>query len=61
MLDVSAAGAKLVAEVDAIVGTSFKLSIVPRSIVRKECEVVWRTGRVIGVKFVDNTREPQPG
>jgi len=57
VLDVSAGGAKLVADIDALVGSSFKLSVAPRSLVRKPCEVVWRKGRVIGVKFaVDDAR-----
>jgi PilZ domain len=61
VLDVSAGGAKLVADIDAIVGTSFKLSVAPRSLVRKPCEVVWRRGRQLGVKFTDHTKEPPPG
>jgi hypothetical protein len=51
ILDVSADGAKLVADIEATVGTTFRLSAVPRGIARKRCEVVWRRGRTIGVKF----------
>jgi hypothetical protein len=51
VLDVSPGGAKLAADIDAIVGTSFRLSVAPHSLVRKSCEVVWRRGRQIGVKF----------
>jgi hypothetical protein len=51
VFDVSAGGAKLAADIDAVVGTSFKLSVAPDSLVRKPCEVVWRRGRQIGVKF----------
>jgi hypothetical protein len=32
VFDVSAGGAKLVADIDAIVGTSFRLSVAPRSL-----------------------------
>jgi hypothetical protein len=53
VLDVSPGGAKLAADIDAIVGTSFRLSAAPHSLVRKPCEVVWRRGRQIGVKFKD--------
>jgi PilZ domain len=53
VLDVSPGGAKLAADIDAIVGTSFRLSVAPHSLVRKPCEVVWRRGRQIGVKFKD--------
>jgi hypothetical protein len=51
VLDVSPGGAKLIADIDAGVGTSFLLSIAPKSLVRKPCEVVWRRGRQIGVRF----------
>jgi hypothetical protein len=51
VLDVSAGGAKLVADIETPIGSTFRLSIVPHGIVRKKCEVVWRKGRVIGVRF----------
>jgi hypothetical protein len=51
VLDVSPGGAKLAADIDAGVGTSFRLSVAPRSLVRKPCKVIWRRGRQIGVKF----------
>ena len=51
VLDVAPGGAKLAVDIDAIVGTSFRLSVAPQSLVRKPCEVVWRRGRQIGVKF----------
>ena len=51
VLDVSADGAKLVADIEAPIGSRLRLSIVPQAIVRQKCEVVWRKGRVIGVKF----------
>jgi PilZ domain len=53
VVDVSAAGAKLVADIDADIGSSFRLSVAPHSIVRKPCEVVWRRGRQLGVKFTE--------
>ena len=52
VLDVSANGAKLLADIDAPIGSKLCLSIVPNAIVRRECEVVWRKGRMVGVKFV---------
>jgi hypothetical protein len=58
VLDVSAGGAKLLADVDALVGSLFKLSVAPHSLVRKPCEVVWRRGRQLGVKFTDQAEEP---
>jgi hypothetical protein len=58
MFDVSAGGAKLAADIDAVVGTSFRLSVAPDSLVRKPCEVVWRRGRQIGVKFIGENLPP---
>jgi len=52
LLDVSADGAKLTADIDARIGSMFQLSVVPHAVVRQRCEVVWRKGRTIGVKFV---------
>jgi hypothetical protein len=51
ILDVSTDGAKLVADIDAPIGTTFRLSAVLQAVVRRRCEVVWRKGRTIGVKF----------
>jgi hypothetical protein len=51
ILDVSTDGAKLVADIEAPIGTTFRLSAVPQAVVRRRCEVVWRKGRTIGVKF----------
>jgi hypothetical protein len=55
VLDISADGAKLIADIDARIGATFRLSAVPQAIVRRSCEVVWRKGRTIGVKFVQET------
>jgi hypothetical protein len=55
VLDISADGAKLIADIDARIGATFRLSAVPQAIVRRSCEVVWRKGRTIGVKFVPET------
>jgi PilZ domain len=51
VLDISADGAKLIADIEASIGTTFLLSAVPQAIVRRRCEIVWRKGRAIGVKF----------
>jgi hypothetical protein len=50
--DISADGAKLVSDADVIVGSHLKLSTSPHATVSKRCEVMWRRGRQIGVKFV---------
>jgi hypothetical protein len=57
-LDISPGGAKPAADIDAIVGSSFILSVAPKSLVRKPCEAVWRRGRQIGVKFSNRASKP---
>ncbi len=52
VLDVSVEGAKLVADIDVVIGGAFRLSFVPYAIVSKPCQVVWRKGRQIGVIFL---------
>jgi PilZ domain-containing protein len=52
VLDISADGAKLVTDIDAPIGTLFRLSAVPQAVVRRCCEVVWRKGRTVGIKFI---------
>jgi hypothetical protein len=52
VVDISADGAKLVADIDVPIGSRFRLSVVPRAVVRRQCEVVWRKGRMIGAKFL---------
>ena len=58
VLDVSAGGAKLIADIDTPIGSSLRLSVTPHSIVRRPCQVVWRKGRQIGVTFLEKTTEP---
>jgi PilZ domain len=58
VLDISAGGAKLATNVEAPIGGTFRLSAAPHSLVRRCCEIVWRDGRQLGVKFTDT---PSPG
>jgi hypothetical protein len=58
VLDVSLNGAKLVAEIDVAIGSTFKLSTVPHALVRQRCEVVWCRGKMFGVTFVDEINQP---
>jgi len=50
VLDVSQSGAKIVIDVAAEIGTRFGLALVPYS--PRQCEIVWRRGRTLGIKFV---------
>jgi hypothetical protein len=57
VMDVSADGAKLIADIEARVGSKFRLSVVPEAVVRREYEVVWRRGHTIGVRFAAQVRK----
>jgi len=50
VLDVSQNGAKVVIDVAAEIGTRFGLALVPHQ--PRQCEIVWRRGRALGIKFV---------
>jgi hypothetical protein len=50
VFDVSQNGAKIVIDVEAEIGTRFGLALVPNH--PRQCEVVWRRGRTLGIKFV---------
>lgn len=51
-MDVSLHGAKIVVDVDAEIECRFRLSLVPSSTEGKPCEVIWRRGKTLGIKFV---------
>jgi hypothetical protein len=51
VLDVSHNGAK-VAELSAAVPARFEMAFVPGDQKRRLCEVVWRRGKMIGVRFL---------
>jgi hypothetical protein len=50
--DISTGGAKLLSAADVSVGSYLRLSASEHAIVSKLCEVMWRRGRWIGVKFI---------
>ena len=50
VFDVSQHGAKIVIDVAAEIGTRFGLALVPHH--PRQCEIVWRRGRTLGIKFV---------
>lgn len=52
VVDISADGAKLISDADPRIGSSLTLSASPHATVRRPCEVVWRRGRQLGVRFV---------
>jgi hypothetical protein len=50
VLDVSQNGAKVVTDMAAEIGTRMGLALVPHR--PRLCEIVWRRGRTVGIKFV---------
>ena len=49
--DVSQSGAKITGEIVAQVGSQFGIALVPRA-PKRQCEVVWREGNTLGIKFL---------
>jgi hypothetical protein len=52
LMDISPAGAKIFVDADTRVSKTFNLAFVPYSGAKRHCQVVWRRGRMIGLKFV---------
>ena len=52
VMDVSPGGARIVTDAEIDVADRFKLALVPDHPKRQPCEVVWRRGRMFGIKFV---------
>jgi hypothetical protein len=50
--DVSQNGAKIIVDVGTEIGTRFGLALVPNHPKRQRCEVVWRRGRTLGIRFM---------
>jgi PilZ domain len=51
LLDVSQRGGKIVTDVEAEVGSLLNITLVPRT-PKRQCEVVWRRGKTLGIKFL---------
>jgi hypothetical protein len=52
LMDVSLTGAKIFIDVGTRVPKTFSLTFVPHSRAKRNCEIVWRRGRLLGLKFV---------
>jgi hypothetical protein len=52
MVNVSATGAKLAVKKPSALPNTFNLLLSKKGEVRRQCEVVWRADRTIGVRFV---------
>ena len=52
VFDVSPGGAKLMTDAEIDVRDRFALALVPDRPNRQPCEVVWRRGKIYGVKFL---------
>jgi hypothetical protein len=52
LLDVSPAGAKVIVDSGSEIPDRFELAFFRANAKRQKCEVIWRRGKVLGVKFV---------
>jgi len=52
LIDVSKTGAKIVLDWDTDLPTRFLLSRVPNAAAKTICDVAWRRGQIVGIKFV---------
>lgn len=50
--DVSQGGAKIVIDAATRVEGRFGLALIPNHPKRQQCEVVWRRGKTLGIKFI---------
>jgi PilZ domain-containing protein len=59
VLDISHTGAKVVAQESQGIPDRFELAFFQSLDKRQRCEVIWRRGKVLGVKFVAEPVTPQ--
>ena len=52
LIDVSETGAKILIDWATELPTRFLLNRIPNSATRTVCDVMWRRGRMLGIKFV---------
>ena len=52
VLDLSASGAKLVVDDPASIGNRIRLAFARDARTGRSCEVVWRRGKTLGVRFI---------
>jgi hypothetical protein len=52
VMDISQSGAKVVSDGTASIPDRFELAFVQGDQKRQSCEVVWRQGKILGIKFV---------
>ena len=51
VMDISSHGAKVVVQIPSDVPARFELSFLQNDRKRRICEVIWRRGKMLGVKF----------
>jgi hypothetical protein len=60
VLDIAQTGAKVVVQDSQGIPDRFELAFFQSLDKRQKCEVIWRRGKVLGVKFVAAPVTPQP-
>jgi PilZ domain len=53
LTNLSQGGAQIVVHRDTELPDRFSLSLVPNVANKRSCEVIWRQGRTMGLKFID--------
>jgi hypothetical protein len=52
IMDVSKRGAKIIPGGSSVVPARFELALIQGGQKRQVCEVIWRRGRMLGIKFI---------
>ena len=50
--DLSQAGAQIIIDAATDLPTRFTVALAPNALQQKSCEVMWRRGRIVGIRFV---------
>jgi PilZ domain len=52
VLDISASGAKVIAQIPSLVPARFELAFTRSDSKPRACNVIWRRGKMVGVQFI---------
>jgi hypothetical protein len=52
IMDISKRGAKIIPGGSSVVPARFELALIQGDQKRRACEVIWRRGKMLGIKFI---------
>lgn len=52
MLDISRSGAKVATDMSATISARFEMAFTQDASKRRACEVIWRRGKMIGIRLL---------